>query len=222
MPQIIPAILAHTEEEFTSKLELIRTLKTFFQIDVVDGEFATPATFYDLARLKFLASKNLGGFEIDLMATHPLSVVDAWMQTGAERFIFHVEAKDDPQLVLQAAKRYHKEVGMSLNPETPWEILEPYLAALDVVLFLGVHPGASGQTFIPAVLEKIRTFHDSYPAMPIEVDGGVTLENAAELIAAGASRLAVSSAIFKQNDHVKAFKELQALCPTSTTTRQKF
>ncbi len=208
MPHIIPAILAHTEEEFQSKLEIIRKLNTFFQIDVVDGEFASPKTFVESPSR--LSLEGVPVFEVDLMANDPLQVVDSWMQAGAARFIFHAEANDDPALVIKAVKQYNgKEVGMSLNPETPWDALEPYLAALDVVLFLGVHPGKSGQNFIPEVLEKIRTFHAAYPAMPIEVDGGVTLENAKDLVKAGVSRFAVTSAIFHTPGPVYAFQRLQ-------------
>ena len=216
MADIIPVILAKDFPEFQFKLELLRPLNTLIQIDVVDGKFAPHTTFGVPALVKGLAMLP---YEVDLMVERPLAVVDAWMSAGAERILFHVESKDDPLLVIQTVKKYNKEVGISLNTETPWQVLLPYIGKIDCVLFKGVHSGASGQAFIPEVLEKIRSFHAAYPALPIEIDGGVTLDNVQALVIAGATRLATASALFKTNNIQETFYKLDELCRISTTQK---
>ena len=208
MPQIIPVILAKDLNEFTHKLNLLRPLQTLIQVDVVDGKFAPYLTFSDPEIIKQIA---MPPFELDLMVERPLKQVGAWAKAGVEVFIFHLESKDDPWLVIKEVKKYHLKVGMSLNPDTPWQALEPYLGQIDCVLFLGVHPGKSGQEFIPEVLEKIKEFHQKYPKMPFEIDGGVTEDNVEVLAKTGATRLAASSAILKSDNPKEAFKKLSEM-----------
>ncbi len=224
-PSIIPAILTQDEADFRRKIQILRPLNTFIHIDVMDGVFVPRVTFNDLPKLKGILtdqSRQGQGFEAHLMVLHPLEAVDGWLGAGARRILFHLESKDDPRLVIERVREYpkevnrvnkvnkvNKEVGIVLNPETPWQKIEPHIKDLDVVMFMGVHPGKSGQEFVGETLEKIRAFHEKYPAMPIEVDGGVTLDNAAELVKAGVSQLAAASAIFKERDPLKAFQAFQ-------------
>jgi len=174
--------------------------------------------------------------EVDLMVVDPLKHAKAWIKAGAKRILFHVERdrhglrpRDDIMQIIQYIKKHGAEEGLSLNPDTPISMLAPYLTPspyplpggeekgegkqllVDCVLFLGVNPGKSGQSFQRHVLKKISALRKTYPHLPIEVDGGVNLSNAEELFQAGATRLAAASAIYGASNPQDAYNKLLKL-----------
>lgn len=214
--EIIPVILAKDLTDFKSKLAIIKALRPkprWVQIDVVDGKFA-PWKTWPLNPLRL--PLNLRGrdccIEVDLMVVDPLKHAKAWIKAGAKRILIHVEAL--PRYTEIQSPKFRRldlptsiEIGLSLNAQTPLSHLTPYIKYADCVLLLGVNPGKSGQPFQPQVLKKIRVLRKKYPALPIEVDGGVNLKNAETILKAGATRLAAASAILNSPNPQKTYKE---------------
>ena len=197
--EIIPAILVKTEAEFRERLAKVEPFVSWVQLDVVDGVFAPNVTWGDPQAVASLVTSVR--FEIDLMVADPAAAVDAWLRSSHNvgRLIFHQEAADEmaARMLLRRIRTAGLEAGLSLNPETPVEDLFALGDEMDAALLLGVPPGFGGQDLQPHVIKKIAELRARFPKLPIEVDGGVTRENARSLIAAGAMRLAAGSFIFK-------------------------
>lgn len=211
MAEIIPVILAKDRNDFIERFSALEPLALWIQIDIVDGKFAPNITFDEPEIVAGL--KTSVKFEIDLMVENPKEEIEKWLATKRNigRIYFHWEAAQDNagELIAQI-KNAGVEAGLSINPETSTEVLMPFIKELDAVLFLGVSPGFGGQKLREDVIKKIESFYFQYSNVPIEVDGGVNLENAKALVSAGASRLASGSFIFR---HIKgpaeAIKQLR-------------
>lgn len=222
---VIPAILAKSQKELKEKLDLILAYADFIQVDIMDGKFVPNKTWGDPKALAELSS--VIDYEVHLMVEHPERVIEKWAKAGASRIIFHFEATKNPEKCILEIKKYKKEVGLAINPETPVEKikkllplpprLHPGIATgdirdpkVDYVLVMGVNPGFSGQKFQPVVLEKIKQIKKIAPQIQIGVDGGVDKANAKKLYAAGVDNLTAASAIFKSKNIRKAMEELNS------------
>ncbi|MBU6431123.1 MAG: hypothetical protein KGJ58_04035 [Patescibacteria group bacterium] len=240
MTEIIPAILPKDIDDLREKLSLISGIVPLAQIDVADGKFAPTKTWpykkgIDETFLKIVAQEegfpfwDSVDFEADLMVKHPENVVDDWIAAGAKRIIIHIESMSDPLSLFQKIRKeygqaskssYGVEIGAALNIGTPNEKICEILdntddegnAAIDFVQFMGIENiGYQGEPFDERVFEKIADLREKFPEIIISVDGGVSLENAAELIEAGANRLVSGSAIFESGDvagTIEAFQNL--------------
>jgi ribulose-phosphate 3-epimerase len=219
--EIIPAVLPRDFSELKDKLELIKDVAKTAQIDVCDGQFVPTATWpykrQDDSFEKILREEDgLPGweklvFEIDLMVNYPERIVDEWVTAGATRIIIHVEAKGDIMgTLLQLKDRV--EIGIALGMETPVDVIEQYKEYITSVQLMGIdNIGLQGQAFDMKVVEKVKAVKDRYPDLSVSVDGGVSLENASLLIAAGANRLVVGSAIFKSDNPIEAVGKFKRL-----------
>lgn len=208
--ELIPVILAHDLKDFKAKLSTIQSFKPkpdMIQIDIVDGKFAPWTTFRNAKKATPLLKKV--NYEMDLMVVDPLKHAKAWIKAGAKRILFHIEPKatKDPLKVIKYVKSNKCQIGISINAKTPLSKLFPYIKYVDCVLLLGVDPGKSGQPFQTHTLKKIQILRKKFPTLPIEVDGGVDLKNAAKITKAGANRLASASAILKSTNPQKTYKE---------------
>lgn len=195
---VIPAILVKTEAEFRDKFAQVENVVPWVQLDVVDGKFAPNVTWGDPSVIGKLDTDVQ--FEIDLMVVEPQEYIRDWIEARAGRVFFHYEALSDIELVEDIAQELHDqgvEIGMSLNPETPFHVLEDMVPLLDALLFLGVSPGFGGQKLKKEVIENIAGARAHFPNIPIEVDGGVNKDTAKTLVDAGATRLAAGSFLFK-------------------------
>ena len=229
MTEIIPAILPEDIDDLREKLSLISGIIPLAQIDVCDGRFAPTKTWpykkgVDETFLRIVGQEEgfpfwgSVDFEADLMVKHPENIVDDWISAGAKRVIIHIESTPDPLSLFQKIKleygasdesSYGVETGVALNIETPNEEVYELLSevddegepAIDSVQFMGIENiGYQGEPFDERVFEKIRELRERFPDIIISVDGGVSLENASELIEAGANRLVSGSAIFESGD----------------------
>jgi len=229
MTEIIPAILPEDIDDLREKLSLISGIIPLAQIDVCDGRFAPTKTWpykkgVDETFLRIVGQEegfpfwDSVDFEADLMVKHPENIVDDWISAGAKRVIIHIESTPDPLSLFQKIKleygasdesSYGVETGVALNIETPNEEVYELLSevddegkqAIDFVQFMGIENiGYQGEPFDERVFEKIRELRERFPDIIISVDGGVSLENASELIEAGANRLVSGSAIFESGD----------------------
>ena len=217
MTQIIPALITSDEDstndfkELKLKFEKLQPFLADFgnwvQIDITDGKFVPTETVINLEDLRYFTEK--ANVEFHLMINRPEKVIGEWARLGAKRIIVHIEAVEDMNELLNVCREKDVELGLALNPETPNVMIEPWINAVDLILFLGVHPGQGGQEFIPEVLEKIKSLRQNFPNVKIEVDGGIRAENIAELKNAGADVFVVGSGILKAPDIEKTINELK-------------
>lgn len=205
MVKIIPAILAKTKEEFERKLEIIRPFAQEIQIDVMDGEFVSNATWADTKEIKKM---NLPPYEVHLMVSNPENEIEKWVTAEAGRIIFHFEAIDDARVVIQKIKSLGLEAGIAINPETPVSVIANLFDILDAVLVMGVNPGFSGQDLDSRTREKVAEIRKLNQNITIEVDGGVNLDNATDLVKLEVDELVTASAIFSADDPKNAYKKL--------------
>ncbi len=220
--QIIPAILPRDFAEITEKVELVKGFVKNIQIDICDGHFVPSFTWpykkHDDSFEKMLKEEE-GlpdwqdiDYEFDLMVDKPEAVVDDWVAVGATRIIIHAEAKGDVAGAVKSLQG-RAEVGLAFNIDTPVQI--PAGVDEDEISFfqlMGIdHVGFQGQDFDDKVIDKIKLAKKNYSNMPISIDGGVSLETAEKLIAAGADRLVVGSAIFNEENPVDAVMRFKGL-----------
>lgn len=202
MIQIIPAILATTEEDYSSKLKLITDSSLFeegwIQIDFADNKFVQNQTIGLEVIAKYLTSLKK---EAHLMVEDPINWLQKAKEVGIERVIFHAETKDIHQ-TLDRAWELGLMVGIALNPETEIEVVKPFVDRLDVIQIMSIHPGFSGQAFLPEALEKIKQashLKAKNDKLSISVDGGVSVDNAHDLVTSGAGHLVLASHLLNGN-----------------------
>lgn len=229
MATIIPAILESTSEGVAQKLLHALDFATDVQVDVVDGVFSHPATWpyheglmTQAGPLAPFTHADKISIELDLMVDDPERTLTTWMNLGARRIVLHLESTLNMKSILQTlAREYGHDkgfmtdslaVGIAINIDTHLELLEPYIDSIDYVQFMGIKRiGVQGQSFAPEVLHKIEVFRAKHPEIPIQVDGGVTLESAPKLLALGVSRLVTGSAIWGSDNPAETYHALEEL-----------
>lgn len=210
--QIVPAILATTEEEYREILKKIESCpelaEGLIQIDLMDKKFvANESIKPEVIGRNPTKLKQ----EAHLMVEYPENWIDELIKTDVDRIIFPVEDIEGIEERINHIKNHGKQVGLSLNPETQVQKVQPFVVKLDVVLVMAVNPGFGGQEFIPEVLEKIKEIKDKTLDVSVGVDGGVTPENAKLIVDAGADYLVVGSHLLEGNIDENLGKFKQAL-----------
>ncbi len=208
MPEIIPSILVKTREELIEKIIAIEPYVERAHLDIADGIFVPNMTILGFEETESLDTNLKIG--VHLMVSKPENHIVRWLETPADKFIFHIEATSKAKEVIDAVKETDKMVGIAVNPQTPIVQIEPYIDQVDFVHFMTVEPGFYGGEFVSSVVDKIKDFHFYYPDKPIEVDGSITLETAPKLIEAGASMLVVGSYIWENKNIEKAIENLKS------------
>ncbi|MDO8626170.1 MAG: hypothetical protein Q7K39_01780 [Candidatus Magasanikbacteria bacterium] len=210
MPPVVTlTILTNNFEEFKKQAEIAQNFLPYIQIDVMDGQFVPGTSFAE--RIEINSLKLNLKYELHLMVAHPLAEMKTWAHVkNVFRVIFPIEAEDNPTDCVAFAKNQGWSVGIVINPETDLNKVKKYWSDIEVLLFMTVHPGAQGAPFVPAVLEKIKEFtKENGATRPLcAVDGGVNLETAPQLVAAGAEILNVGSFFTKAADMEAAYNEL--------------
>jgi ribulose-phosphate 3-epimerase len=135
------------------------------------------------------------------MVANPEKYIKPLADAGFKRVIAHVEAHD-PRIFLEQAKYEHIEVGIAIDGPTELEQVEPFLDQVDMVLVMTIEAGFSGQEFMIDTVEKIKTIHEHFPDLPIEVDGGINDKSGKIAAEAGATRLVSTSFLFKHPDGI--------------------
>ena len=178
-------------------------------VDVMDGRFVPNLTFGPLvvAAFKPLAEAAGALMEVHLMIEQPENLIPEFAQAGAQLIIVHVETSPHLNRTIQQIKALGLKAGVTLNPATPLVTLEEVLEEVDQVLVMSVNPGFGRQTYLPGSTEKISRLRQMLDErhldhVDLEVDGGITPANAAEIVSAGANVLVAGSAIFNSKASV--------------------
>lgn len=214
-PLIAPSLLAADFGNLQRDVELVEASKaSWHHIDVMDGVFVPNISFGMpvIAAIGEHANKPL---DVHLMIVDPDRYIDAFAALGAHILTVHYEACTHLHRTLQAIRQAGMKAGVALNPHTPVHLLENVLDSIDLVCIMSVNPGFGGQKFIPETLSKVADLKAMITKRNqntlIEIDGGVTLENAPKLLKAGADVLVAGSTVFKAEDPKATIAALSAL-----------
>lgn len=213
MIKIAPSILS---ADFSRLAEEIRKLEAarvdMIHLDVMDGHFVPNITIGP-SIIASLRKETSLTFDVHLMITDPERYWKDFVDAGSDILTFHIEACPQPFFLIRAIKNCGVKAGISLNPSSPFSLLEPVLPLIDLVLVMTVNPGFGGQKFIPECLAKIEAIgqrlREINSRAEVEVDGGINVETAPLVAAAGANILVVGSAIFQEDDVFQALDRLR-------------
>jgi ribulose-phosphate 3-epimerase len=200
LPQISASILNADFSRLGSEIErAVAAGVDSIHLDVMDGHFVDNISFGPVVVDALRPHASLP-FHSHLMIRQPLRYIERFAQAGSDLIVFHVEADDEPERVIDAIRQAGRKAGIALNPETPAEAVVPYLGAVDLLLVMTVHPGFGGQAFITAVLPKLALLRNEADrrgiALPIAVDGGIKLETIGAAHSAGGDVLVAGSALY--------------------------
>ena len=187
----------------------------WIHVDVMDNQFVPNLTIGPPV-VKSLRSKTEKFMDVHMMVVEPEKLVEPFAKAGADNITFHIEATNDPDGIIELIKSCNCKVGVSIKPKTPLTEIVPFLQKVDVVLVMSVEPGFGGQGYIPGSNERIGEIklflnENCLDRVLIEVDGGVKLYNAKEVMDAGADVLVAGSEVFKSTDPVQTIKEFYHL-----------
>lgn len=213
-PSLLSANFGRLQEEVQS---IIRAGADLLHIDIMDGHFVPNLTIGPDV-VAAIRPYSQVPFDVHLMIENPDAFIMRFIEAGADIVTVHAEACRHLHRTIQLAKKSGVKVGVALNPATPLQAVQEIVGDLDLLLIMSVNPGFGGQSFINKSLGKIQRARQMLaefnPAAELEVDGGINQENASDIVRAGASILAVGSAIFAAKDPdmaVKQFKSLVAI-----------
>lgn len=204
MIDIIPGILEEDFEEIERRIGWVSPYVSWVQIDVADNTLVPNETFLEFGKFGQLVKLDkLPSLEAHLMVAEPEKYIRPLADAGFKRLIAHVESHD-PRRFLDEATYESCEAGIAIDGPTELEQVEPFLESVDVVLVMTIEAGFSGQTLMPETIEKIKTIHENFPDLAIEVDGGINDKTAKLVKDAGATRLVSTSYLFRDPAHIAA------------------
>lgn len=213
-PSILSADLACLGNEIAS---VINSGADWIHFDVMDNHYVPNLTFGPMVcqAIKPYASVPI---DVHLMVEPVDEMINAFAKAGADIITFHPEASKHVDRSLNLIKTAGCQAGVVLNPASPISLLEEVLDNVDVILLMSVNPGFGGQSFIPSTLKKIRKVRaiideytrDSKRSIRLEVDGGIKIDNIAQIAAAGADTFVAGSAIFGHSDYSKQISAMRA------------
>lgn len=199
-PSILSADFGHLARAISM---LDRSAAEWVHIDVMDGVFV-PNISFGFPVLKAVRKATGKVLDVHLMIVEPERYVQRFAEAGADRVTFHLEACADPARCIALIRESGACAGITIKPATPVEAVREWLPLVDIVLVMSVEPGFGGQRFITESFDKIRDLRrmaaECNPDLLIEVDGGISSENARELYDAGANVLVAGSAVFGADD----------------------
>ncbi|MBI1961568.1 MAG: ribulose-phosphate 3-epimerase [Parcubacteria group bacterium] len=207
MVEVLPAILEKTFEGVQEKCVRLRGIAPRAQLDIMDGAFVPEESWRDASQISQLPEGL--SFDVHLMVEKPELKISEWNHVNVFRITFHQSATYDVLRTIKLIKDVGKEAGVALNLETPVSAVYDILGEIDLVLLMGVLPGAQERAFNPKVIEKVRELREHSPSAVIGVDGGVSPLVAPKLVEAGANVLVSGSYLFGEDDIASAIASLQ-------------
>ena len=183
----------------------------WIHVDVMDNQFVPNLTIGPPV-VKSLRNVTDKFIDVHMMVVDPEKLVEPFARAGADNITFHIEATNDPHEVIDLIRSTGKMVGISLKPSTPFSVITPYIEKVDLILVMSVEPGFGGQGFIKESNERIikikKYLSDNcLERIQIQVDGGIKLHNAQEVISAGGDILVAGSEVFGAQDPVGVIRE---------------
>lgn len=215
MPIIAPSLLASDFLNLEAECKMLNESSAdWYHLDIMDGRFV-PNISYGPMLVEFFRKATNKICDVHLMIEEPGNYAEAFKKAGADILSVHIEACPHLHRNIQQIKSLGMQAGVALNPHTPVESLKDILADIDMVCMMSVNPGFGGQSFIPHTLLKIKQLREMIDErslqVKIEIDGGVTLENAKSIIDAGADVLVAGSTVFKADDPIAMIAALKNL-----------
>lgn len=215
MPIIAPSLLAadflHLQDECNM---LNKSEAEWFHLDVMDGRFV-PNISFGLPVVEQIRKATNKILDVHLMIVEPEKYAEAFKNAGADRLSVHIETCPHLHRNIEQIKSLGMKAGVAVNPHTSISLLSDIIYDIDTVLMMTVNPGFGGQQFIPHSLKKIRQVKEMIDEkglqVHISIDGGVTLQNAASIIAAGADVLVAGSTVFKSLDPIATIHQLREI-----------
>ena len=215
MPIIAPSLLSSNFLNLTADCKMLNESEAdWFHLDIMDGRFVPNISFGPMI-VEFFRKATTKICDVHLMIEEPGRYAEAFNKAGADILTVHIEACPHLHRNIQQIKNLGMQAGVAVNPHTPVESLNDILADIDLVCMMSVNPGFGGQSFIPHTLNKIKLLGEMIDErslkVKIEIDGGVTLENAKSILAAGADVLVAGNTVFKSPDPKAMIAQLKAI-----------
>jgi len=215
MPIIAPSLLSANFLNLEADCKMLNESKAdWFHLDVMDGNFVPNISFGPML-VSFFRKATTKVCDVHLMIENPGLYAEAFKKAGADILTVHIEACPHLHRNIQQIKSLGMQAGVAINPHTPVEALKDIIADIDLVCMMSVNPGFGGQSFIPHTMTKIKQLREMIDErslkVKIEVDGGVTLENAGAIVNAGADVLVAGNTVFSSADPKATIAALKAV-----------
>ncbi len=215
MAIIAPSLLSANFLNLGKDCEMLNKSKAdWYHLDIMDGSFVPNISFGPMI-VDFISSATKKYCDVHLMIDHPEKYTEAFKKAGANNLTVHFEACNHLHRNIQQIKSLDMHAGVAINPHTPVDVLKDILKDIDLVCLMSVNPGFGGQSFIPHTINKIKQLkemiNEQLLDVKIEIDGGVTLENAKHIIDAGADILVAGNTVFKSENPITTIALLKSL-----------
>lgn len=212
-PIIAPSMLSADFLNLGAAVDMINESEAdWFHLDVMDGRFV-PNISYGMPIIAQMKKRAKKTFDVHLMIVDPERYLEDFKKAGADYLTVHYETGYHLHRTLTSIRALGMKAGLSINPHTPVSMIKDIIHEIDLLLVMSINPGFGGQKFLPLTYNKIRearTLIDSAGSNTlIEIDGGVTIENAGDIIAAGADVLVAGNTVFSDPDPKEAIKKLK-------------
>ena len=215
MKIIAPSMLSCNFGKLEEEIEMVNQSEAgWFHLDVMDGVFVPNITFGTpiLEVFKKCATKHL---DAHLMIVNPENYIEKFASLGANTITVHYEACDNLQTTINQIKKLNVKAGVAINPDTDVSVLNSLINEIDLICLMSVFPGFSGQKFIPDTFERLeklkKIITDKNSQAMIQIDGGVSIDNANKLVSLGADILVAGSFVFNSEDASTTIKKLNSV-----------
>jgi ribulose-phosphate 3-epimerase len=213
MPIIAPSLLSSNFLNLQADCNMLNeSVADWYHLDVMDGRFVPNISFGPML-IEFFRKATTKVCDVHLMIEEPEKYAEAFQKAGADILTVHIEACTHLHRNIQQIKSLGMKAGVAVNPHTPVALLKDILADIDLVCLMSVNPGFGGQSFIPNTISKIKELRKMIDErglkVDIEIDGGVTLENAKSIVDAGATVLVAGNTVFKAKNPTETIQLLK-------------